>query len=147
MSVPTTIVNRRNGITALVTKRGQLVTGPLEFSQFYTATTVANNVPVNLVEPKAGSNFIINAIILSGNRDIAAAGAVVDLYENAIGPTDATITNQIYQDEIARQTRAILTGLNIIIAAGNWVNVKSDDTSVRANIAGYYVPVGGVSFA
>lgn len=147
MSVPTTIVNRRNGITALVTTRGQLVTGPLDFSQFYTATTVADNVPVNLVRPRAGNNFVITAIVLSGNRDIAANGAIVDLYESAVGPTSSTISLRIYQDEIAKQTRAILTGLNIIVSVGRWVNVKSDDVQVRANISGYYVPVGGVAFA
>lgn len=123
-----------------VSQRGQLITSPLDFSTFYTDITTVNNTPVNLVEPMAGMNFVITALILSGDRNIGANGAVTEVYENAIGPTDATVTKAIYRDEIARQTRAVLTGLNIILTPGRWVNVKSDDVQVRANIAGYYVP-------
>jgi len=124
---------------AVVNPRGVLVTGPLAFSSFYTATTTTNNVAVNLVEPKAGYDFILTGIILAGDRNVGVNGAVTEVFENEIGPTDTTITKSIYIDEIAKQTRAVLTGLNIIITSGRWINVVSDDVQVRANIGGYYV--------
>jgi hypothetical protein len=127
-----------------VTKRGQLVTSPLAYSEFYTAVTVSNDVPVNVIAPKTGKNFAITDIILSGDRSIAANGAVVQVYENSTGPTGTAITKLIYTDEISKQTRAVLTGLNIIVTAGRWVNVVSDDVQVRANIAGYYMENGQV---
>lgn len=142
MTFPVTISCGKNNTRALVTRRGQLIVAPLEYSQFYTATTVSNNVPVNVIEPRTGLNFSITDIILSGDRNIGANGAVVQVYENSIGPTDTTVTKLVYADEVARQTRAVLTGLNIIVSPARWVNVVSDDVQVRANIAGYYLTNG-----
>lgn len=121
-----------------VTSRGQLVTAPLEFSTFYNAATAANNVAVNVVPPKAGKAFVITDLVISGDRSIAAAGAITDIFE-ADSDTSAVVSKEIYQDEIAKQTRATLTGLNILVSVGKWINVKSDDVIVRANIGGYYV--------
>lgn len=122
-----------------ITSRGQLVTGDLEYSEFYLGSAIANNTAVNVVPPKPGKRFVITAIILSGDRSIAASGAVTDVFENTTGPTTATVTKQIIQEEIAKQTRMTATGLNILVSEGAWVNVKADDVIVRCNIAGYYV--------
>jgi hypothetical protein len=122
-----------------ITNRGQIVTGDLDFSKFYLGSAVSNNVAVNVVPPKSNMCFVITGIILSGDRSVGANGAVVDVFENTIGPTDGTISNQIIQEEIAKQTRMTATGLNIEVTKGSWVNVKSDDVIVRCNIAGYYV--------
>jgi ABC-type molybdate transport system permease subunit len=142
MTFPITVACGKSNTRALVTKRGQQVVAPLEYSEFYTATTVSNNVAVNVIKPRTGKNFAITDIILSGDRSIGANGAVTQVYENTTGPTDTTITKLIYADEIAKQTRAVLTGLNIIVTVGSWVNVVSDDVQVRANIAGYYITNG-----
>ena len=124
---------------AKVTPNGQLVVGDLGFSTFYLGATASNDVPVNVVTPVMGKKFIITGIILSGDRSVGANGAVTDVYENDIGPTDGTVTKQIIQEEIAKQTRMTAIGLNIEVGEGQWVNVKSDDVIVRCNIAGYYV--------
>jgi len=137
--IKTVIKGGNGGGIANVTTRNQLVTSPLDFSIFYTASTASNNVAVNVVPPMTGKNFVITDLILSGDRSIAQNGAVTEVYENSIGPTSATVTKTIYTDEIAKQTRAVLTGLNIIVTEARWVNVKSDDVIVRCNIAGYYV--------
>lgn len=142
MTFPVTIACGKNNTRSLVTRRGQLIVAPLDYSEFYTATTVSNNVAVNVIAPRTGLNFAITDIILSGDRSIGANGAVVQVYENSNGPTDTAITKLIYADEIARQTRAVLTGLNIIVSPARWVNVVSDDVQVRANIAGYYLTNG-----
>jgi hypothetical protein len=133
------LVGGTGGNSPEITERGQLVTGPLSFSQFYLGTTVANNTAVNVVPPVTGKCFVITAIILSGNRDVGVNGAITDVFENLSGPTDGTINTEIIQEEIAKQTRMTATGLNIIVSRGAWVNVKSDDVIVRCNIAGYYV--------
>ena len=122
--------------TAKVTIRGQVVSSPLEYSKFYPAATASNNVAVNVVPPIVGKQFIITDIILAANRDVTNS-ALVDLFE-ASSSTSASVVTQIYQDDVSKQGRAILTGLNIIVSEGLWVNVKSDDVIVRANIGGYY---------
>jgi hypothetical protein len=138
MSIDVRIGDGFNGGTAKVTKRNQLVTAPLEFSTFYTASVTVNDTAANLVGPKAGKRFVITEIILTGDRSIAANGAVAKIYEAANDST-ATVSTLIYEDEIAKQTRAVLTGVNIIVSEGVWINVVADDTIVRANIAGYYI--------
>jgi hypothetical protein len=132
---------RGNTARAKVSESGQLVTGDLDFSTFYLGSTTVNDTAVNVVPPKMGHTFIITAIILSSDRSVGANGAVTDVFENETSGTDGTITKQIIQEEIAKQTRMTATGLNIEVGEGRWVNVKSDDVIVRCNIAGYYVKV------
>ena len=122
-----------------ITGRGQLVTSALSFEQFYLGSTAVANTAVNVVTPLTNKCFVITAIILSADRSVGANGAVTDIFENSVGPTDGTVTRQILQEEIAKQTRMVATGLNIITQPGRWINVKSDDVIVRCNIAGYYV--------
>ena len=139
MSLKVKIFGGRFGKGPEITRRGQLVTAAISFERFYLGTTIANDTAVNVVEPRDGKNFIITSIILSSDRSVGANGAVTDIFENSLGPTSGTITKEIIQEEIAKQTRMTATGLNIIVTAGRWVNVKSDDVIVRCNIAGYYV--------
>jgi len=122
---------------ARVTHAGELVVAIGDDSTFHTASTASNNVAVNVVPPLPGKNFIITAIILSGDRSIGVNGAITDVFE-ADTDTSGTIDTQIYQDEIGKQDRAVIPALHIKVSAGKWVNVKSDDVIVRANIAGYY---------
>lgn len=138
MSIDVRIGDGPLGVTAKVTSRNQLVVAPLDFSIFYTGSVTVNNTAVNLVGPKAGKRFVITDLILTGDRSIAANGAVAKVYEAADDST-ATVATLIYEDEIAKQTRAVLTGLNIIVNEARWVNVVADDTIVRANLGGYYI--------
>lgn len=129
------------GRSVKTTDAGQMVVGALDFSTFYTASAVVNDTAVNVVPPKSGKYFVITAIVLSGDRSIGANGAIADVFESTTSPTSGVVDTQIYQDEIAKQTRSVLTGLNIKVSQGSWVNVKADDVIVRCNIAGYYVSV------
>jgi hypothetical protein len=133
------IISQTN--SAKVSDREELIVGPREASKFYTNTAIVNNTPVNVVVPRTGRIFVITAIVLSGDRGIGSNGAVVDLYESDISGTDATVETQIIQDEIAKQTRLVLTNLYITTRPGRWINVKADDVQVRANVAGFYVKI------
>jgi hypothetical protein len=138
MSIDVRIGDGFNGGTAKVTKRNQLVTAPLEFSKFYTASVTVNDTAANLLWPRAGKRFVITEIILNSDRDVGVNGAITKIFE-AANDTTATVSTLIYEDEVAKQTRAVLTGLNIIVSEGVWVNVVADDVIVRANVAGYYI--------
>ena len=137
--ITTSIKSGDGGGVAKVTSRGQLVTAPLEFSEIYTASCIANNTAVNLVTPKPNQRFVITTIILNGDRSIAVNGAITDLFESIGGPISAVVSKSILRLEILKQGSVALTGLNIILSEGVWLNVKADDVIVRANIAGYYV--------
>ena len=140
MAAPCKIVNSDGQPFGVkVSGRGQLVVAPYDFSVFYLGATAFNNVAVNVVPPVLGKCFIITDIVLSGDRSVGVNGAISDLYE-ANSESSGTIVKQIIQEEIAKQTRMALSGLNIIVQPGMWINIKSDDVIVRANVGGYYVP-------
>jgi hypothetical protein len=123
---------------AKVTSRNQLVVAPLGFSTFYSGTAGVDNTAVNLIIPKTRKNFIITDIVLYANKFVGASDAAVELYE-AAGPDVLATTNTIILQEMQKNTNLVLTGLNIIVTEGLWVNLKTDDDDIFANIAGYYV--------
>ena len=141
MSIKVVLISEENGRSAKITDRGGVGSAELKPSKFRLGATASNNVAVNVVPPVAFKMFVITAIILSGDRSIGASGAVTDIFETSIGPTDGTIETQILQEEIAKQTRMTISGLELHVPPGVWINVKSDDVIVRANIAGYYLDV------
>ena len=67
--IETKIVSGSHNIGASVTRRGQLVTAPLSYSEFYTNTAIATATAYNLVPPKTGKKFVITDIILAADRD------------------------------------------------------------------------------
>ena len=141
MTVGFKVEDGESGDTAKVTKYNQLVTAPLDFSTFYTANAATVNTAYNVIVPRTNKIFIITDIVLGANRNVSGTnGAIVDLYE-ATGPGVTVVSKQIIQDELLKQTKLVLTGLNIAVTEGTWVNLKTDDDDIRANIGGYYVPV------
>jgi hypothetical protein len=136
-----TIVGGKGGNSPEITERGELVTGDLAFSEVYPAETAADNVAVNLVKPKAGKCFVITAITMSTDRNVAAAGAVLQIFENSIGPTDNTITKLIIKQDIPRQGQFVLPSIKLISGEGRWINLVADDTTAFADVLGYYVDV------
>lgn len=134
-------VDGNEATQAKVTKRGQLVTAPLSYSTFYNATAGTDNVPVNIIAPKTNKRFVITAIIVYANKNVSASGdATVTIYEGT-GPTatqgssDATIFTQ----DVPQKITVALTGLNIIVTEGVWVNGVTNDDDVSFNLSGYYV--------
>jgi hypothetical protein len=140
MAIDTKIVSS-NGDSAgvTVTKRGQLVTSPLAFSTAYNATAGVTNTGYNLVTPVTAKQFIITSIHLYANKNVGAGDATVVLYE-ASDATTATADKTIFTVEMVKQTSRDLTGLNLEVSEGKWVNVKTDDDDVFATLLGYYVP-------
>jgi hypothetical protein len=123
---------------AKVTSRGQLVVAPLDFSTFYNVTADVVDTGYNLAPPKSSERFIITAIHLYANKNVGAGDATVVLYE-ADSSTETTATKTIINIEMLKQTSLNMTGLNIIVTEGKWVNIKTDDDDIFANVAGYYI--------
>ena len=122
-----------------VTSRGQLVVSPLDFSSAYNATAAVNDTAYNLVGPENGKQFIITEIILYANQGVSnTADATVIVYE-ATSSTSTAVASSILTTNMVRQDRIILTGLNLIVTAGRWVNVKTTDNTVYATVFGYYL--------
>lgn len=132
--------------SAKVSKRGQTIVAPLAYSKFYFASAVVINTAYNLVIPKPGKKFVITDIILSADKGVSGTnGAIVELYE-AETPNTLVVSTSIYTDEILKLDRVVLTGLNVLIVTeGRWINVKTNDNTVRASVAGYYIASKGLT--
>lgn len=133
-------VKLSNGSTAAVTKRGQLITAPLEFSSPYSVTANVNDTAFNLVPPKNDKQFVITDILLYGDKGIGANDATVSLY-TAADATETTVLEPILPVEIPKNNYVIMNGLNLITEPGRYINVKTNDNTVYAVVYGYYVDV------
>lgn len=140
MSTPVVIQDASSGNRATVTKFGQLVVSPVDYSVPVARTLDAINTAYNFVEPKDGKNIVITDIILTANKDVGAADALVTIYE-----AESDITTVSFKDiinlEMIKQTTLALNGLNMIVSAGKFVNAKTNDNDVFVTIMYYRVPV------
>ena len=139
MSLKSKIIDSKKGkYGAQVTRRNQLVVAPLDFSQFYNVKAELVNTAYNLITPKTRKCFVITDVILYANKNVGVSDATVVLYESD-GPSSLTETNVIINQEMPKYNTLPLTGLNVNTAEGAWINIKTDDDDIFANIAGYYI--------
>ncbi len=117
-----------------------LVVGKFDFniSSFALLTNV--DLAQNFFLSKAGSRFIIDCLIYSGDRNIAAnEDATMVIYEST-SAVSAVRNREIYQDKLSRGERFGLCGLNKEIREGFYVNAETDDNDISLNILGYFLP-------
>ena len=127
-----------NSFKVAVSKRGQLITGPIEYSTAFSVEANVNDTAFNFVPPIAGQRFVLTDILLYANKGVGASDATVELYE-ATGDTVTTVTRSILVIEMLKQTSRDITGLNLICSEGLWINIKTNDNTIFATIMGYYV--------
>ena len=122
-----------------VTNQNQLVVGELDFT-----TTVQNDIDIvdtafNFFKPQAGKIFIITQILVNATRSASVNGTVVEIYQ-ASSASSTTVDEQTFKLDIARQQVIALSGLNIRIPQGKFLNVKADSVVVLVTIGGYFAP-------
>lgn len=128
-----------NNARAFVTKRGQLVTAPISFSEPFSATANLTNTAFVLAIPKFRKRFVITDILLDAGKNVSASTAgTVDIYE-AADADSTTISKSILSIEMLKNTDRVITGLNLIVTEGYWLNIKTTDADISANLYGYYV--------
>ena len=133
-----------NNYGASVSKYGEVVTAPYDYSTSYFQNFGTADTAYNFVPPIQNQFFVITAMILQANKNVnATTGQVVDVYE-AESATTTTIDKSLFQIEMIKNDRVILTGLNIRTTAGKFLNGKTADDDVLATVAGYYVQDGSV---
>ncbi len=144
MSTPINIKDSDSGVVAKVTKFGQLVVSPLQYS-----TPVADELDVidtafNFIVPQQGHSIVITDIIVSADNNVSnVTPAEVAIYE-AITADTTTIDTGIVSPRIVRADNLALTGLNLIVPEGKFVNAKTNDNNVLVTIMFYRVPAEDV---
>ncbi len=126
------------GQRAAVSSRGQLIVGPLDFSLAYSVEATATATAYNFVGPKAAKRFVITDILLYADKNIGVNDASVQIYE-ADADDETTIVTTLLDIEMVKQTSRDITGLNLLVTEGKWVNLKTDDATIFGTLMGYYV--------
>jgi hypothetical protein len=126
------------GTEACVTPRGQLVTAPLGFSEAYVANAITDTIAFNFLAPKTGKRFVVTDILLYANKGVGAADAAVNIFE-ATSASSVAIGKSILEIEMLKNTSRDITGLNLILTEGVWLNITTDDNTIFATVMGYYV--------
>lgn len=137
--VDVTIKGTETGKIAKVTERGELVTAPLSFSTPVFHSLVVDDIADTWFKPRAGERLVITSLIIQTDRNVVTTGVTVDVYE-ASAENSTTIDTQLIQFDMGRQDTIIITGTNVIITEGKFVNAKASDSNVLITISGYFVP-------
>lgn len=140
MSAPIVITDPMTGKAAMVSKFGQLITSPIDYSTPFTAAMSSSNTPYLLVSPIGGKSIVITTLILTANKSVGANDATVSIYTTDTIDGALTSTPEV-QLEMIKKSSLPLTGLNLIIPEGKFLFAQTDDNTVYATIGYYRVPV------
>jgi len=86
MATPSVIKDNDSGVTAKVTKFGQLVVAPLQYSIPVADEVDVANIAFNFIGPEQDQSIVITDIVLSADRNVGVNGADIVIYE-ADSPT------------------------------------------------------------
>lgn len=144
MSTPTVIKDSNSGLQAKVTKYGQLVVAPLQYSTPVTDSLITINTAFNFIVPEQDQSIVITDIIVSADKSVSnTTPANIEIYQAASADT-TTVDAAIVSPQLLRGGDATITGLNLLVPDGKWVNAKTDDNNVLVTIMFYRVPAGDV---
>ena len=141
MSINVNLVNDNNDHRVKVSSHGQLIVAPIDFSTPVTKSLAVIDTAVNFIAPQTGHFIVITDIIASADKDVSnTSPANVDVYES--DEVDSlTIVNEIVSPQLIRAANLPLTGLNLKIPEGLWVNAKTSDAAILLTIMFYRVRV------
>lgn len=139
MATKIQIVNQ-DGTTADVSTRGELITGPVEYSTSFVAVLGTDDVGVEFVSPVAGKRVVVTGVVLSADKNVSGTvEAEVEIYESETGLGDNTGSKSLLQVDLLKQERFALTGVQILTNPARWIMAKTTDDNVKCTLLYYYV--------
>lgn len=124
---------------AKVTQRGELIIAPIAYSTPYFNEMTAINTAYNFIKPKSGYEIVITSIIVNANKGVSSTdGALIEVF-TASDVDSTTSVDDILTVQLIKNARQSLTGLNIKVSSGVWINAVTDDATVFLTIAGFYL--------
>jgi hypothetical protein len=144
MAAVVTIKDSKDGVNARVTRFGQLVVAPLDYSTPVADNLDTINTAFNFIKPESGKNIVITDIIVSADKSVSATDpAEIEIYE-ANAPDTLVAEATIVSPRLLRGRDLTLIGMNLLVPEGFWVNAKTNDNNVLVTIMFYRVPVENV---
>jgi hypothetical protein len=141
MAAPVNIIDPRGKFMARVTSFGQLVTAPLQYSTPVEREMSAPGVVYNFVTPSQDKNIVITDIVVSADKSVNnTTPADIIIFE--ADEVDSDIPNNcIIRPQLLRGDNFVLSGLNLLVRKGKWVNAMTSDATVIVTIMFYKIPV------
>jgi hypothetical protein len=123
---------------ARVSSRGEVAVNRLDYSTAYTVEVNATATAFNFVPPITNKRFVVTDVLLYADKNVGVNDASVQIYE-ASSASSTTEDKTIIDIEMLKQTSRDLTGLNLLISQGKWLNIKTDDATIFSTVMGYYI--------
>ncbi len=131
----------KTGQMVRVTRFGQLVVSPLDYSDPIARELLVIDTAVNFLTPLAGHSIVITDIIVNTDKDVSpTTPADIEIYE-ADAVDSLIAAPSIIRPQLVRADSMVLTGLNFLVPEGKWINAKTTDAGVLITLAFYRVPV------
>lgn len=126
---------------ARVSRFGQLVVAPLDYSEPIARNLNVIDTAFNFLAPASKHSIVITEIIVAADKNVSNVDpAEIEIYQaDSVDSLDASPT--IISPRLVRAGDLSLTGLNFLIPEGKWINAKTNDVNVLITIAFYRVPV------
>jgi len=132
-----------SGHLASVSSTGALLVTPPAFEEVSYADMTSANTAYEMFAPIYGKQFVMTGIIVTAKKNVAQ-DEIVEVYEADSGDS-TTVTKAILTLEMLASSSRDITGLNLLISAGSFLNVKADDNDTAVSIVGYYVDSAGLN--
>jgi len=130
-----------NGLKLRMTNHGEAIIGAHEHGKPHFSAMIASNTAYNFLVPIKGKAIIITDVIVQAGKTVSPTTAgTIDIYE-AASDTDATIAKSIFEFDMIRYDQIVMTGLNVELSEGIYVNAKTTDPTVLCTIIGYHIPI------
>jgi len=139
MASPCVIIDGDTNLPAKVTSFGQLVTAPIEYSDASAQNLDVVGTAFNLAVPEHGKAIVITDVIASANNTVSnTSPADIVIYESD-SATSLTELSVIVRPQLVRANNFILTGLNLIVPPGRWINASTTDNSILVTLMFYRI--------
>lgn len=134
-----TVHIEHNGLTAKITKSGELVVAPLSYDETVFVELAEDDIAYNFYEPKPQKQFVITGVLAYGDKQVSAVtNATVIIYEAASIDT-LTVDKVLLQFEIGQNQSIPISSLRTLVNVGKWINAQTDDDDIHMTIMGYYI--------
>lgn len=144
MSAPINIKDSDSGKVAKVTRFGQLVVAPIQYSTPVTIDVDATATAFNFVTPESGQSIVITDIIAAANRNVSpTTPANIEIFSASSAGT-VTVDDLLVSPQLTSSSNFIATGLNLLVEQGKWINATTDDNDVLITIMFYRVPAENI---
>jgi len=128
-----------DSLAARVNKVGELGVSRIGFDLTSFQEMNATGDPFTLYDPRSNQQFVITAIRIKAGRDVSnTVSANVTIFE-ATQSGAAAVDRVLFQELVGRSEDATLTGINILVNEGKFINAKTTDATVSVNVLGFYV--------